>query len=158
MKKSAKKMTKMGFEKIRLAKSYNNVRVHDIIGGKEHTYRSKGEHKIAQILQLLKGGGHIKDWAYEQTKFSFPDDDNPVRTWLVDFDVLENDGRFYYIEYKGLVEPDTKRKLKLLHQYRPEVRVDMICADKRGVKKLGARATSHCRRVLTLREFTNNLF
>uniref|UniRef100_A0A6H1ZP12 Uncharacterized protein n=1 Tax=viral metagenome TaxID=1070528 RepID=A0A6H1ZP12_9ZZZZ len=143
---------RMGFNELALAKQYNNQSVHDIIGGKEYTYRSKGEHKIAKYLQLIKEQKYIKDWAYEQTKFSFPSEQDPVRTWLIDFDVLENDGRFYYIEYKGLVEPDTKRKIFLLNQYRPEIRLVMVISDKKNLKRLGSRATACCERVCLLRE------
>jgi len=148
---------KMGFEKRRFQKEYNNTWVHDIIGGKEHTYRSKGEHRIAKYLELLKVSGHIKDWAYEQTKFCFPSEKDPVKTWLVDFDILENDGTFYYIEFKGHVEPDVKRKLFLLAKYRPEVKVDMVFYSKADAKRLGSRATSCCRRVCTLAEITRGM-
>ena len=148
----------LGFKTNRkFCKQYNNIRITDIIGGKDYTYRSKGEHKIALYLELLKVGGHIKDWAYEQTKFSFPDEENPVRTWLIDFDVLENDGNFYYIEFKGLVEPDTKRKLFLLNQYRPKVKVVMVLADQKGMKKLGNRATIYCTRVCLLSDLTRGI-
>ncbi len=148
----------MGFEKDRrFAKQYNNQRVTETIGGKLCKFRSKGERKVALYLETLKIGGVIKDWAYEQTKFCFPSEKDPVRTWLIDFDVLENDGNFYYIEYKGLVEPDTKRKLYLLSKYRPEIKVVMVCADKKGIKKLGSRATSCCQRACLLRELTKGI-
>ena len=141
----------MGFEtNRRLSKQYNNQWVHTTINGKDYAFRSKGEHKVALYLETLRVCKVIKDWAYEQTKFCFPSEQDPVRTWLIDFDVLENDGNFYYIEYKGLVEPDTKRKLLLLSKYRPEVKVVMVCADKKGVTKLGSRATSCCQRVCVL--------
>ena len=149
---------RMGFEKDkRFAKQYNNQWITDTIGDKTCTFRSKGEHKVALYLETLRIGKYIKDWAYEQTKFSFPSEQDPVKTWLIDFDVLENDGSFYYIEFKGYVEPDTKRKLYLLSNYRPEVRVVMICADKKGIKKLGSRASSCCERVCLLRDLTKGI-
>lgn len=148
----------MGFEtNRRFVKEYNNQWVHTIIGGKEYNFRSKAEHKLARYLQLLKDSGYIKDWRYEQTKFCFPSEQDPVRTWLVDFDVLNNDGSFYYVEYKGHVEPDTKRKLLLLSQYRPEVELDMVFGNKKDMKRLGVRATACCRRVCTLGELTRGI-
>ncbi len=148
----------MGFEKDkRLAKQYNNQWVYATINGKDYQFRSKSEHKVALYLETLRIGKYIKGWAYEQTTFSFPSEADPVRTWLIDFDVLENDGKFYYIEFKGIVEPDTKRKLSLLSQYRPEVRVVMICSDKKGIKKLGSRASSCCERVCLLKDLTRNI-
>ena len=83
---------KMGFETRRFQKNYNNTWVRDTIGGKEYNFRSKGEHRLAKYLELLKVSGHIRDWLYENTTFCFPSEDDPVKTWLVDFDVLENDG------------------------------------------------------------------
>lgn len=148
---------KMGFEKKHFQKEYNNTWVHDCIGGKEYSFRSKGEHKVAQYLELLKQSGNIKDWAFEQTKFCFPSEQDPVRTWLVDFDVLENDGSFYYIEFKGHVEPDVKRKLLLLAKYRPEVKVDMVFYKKSDAKKLGSKASACCRRICTLSEMTHGI-
>lgn len=154
----AKKTEMMGFEKNkRFAKEYNNIRTYANIGGKDYNFRSKAEFKVADYLQLLKTSYLIKDWAYEQTKFCFPDKDNPVMTWLVDFDVLENDGSFYYIEYKGYVEPSVKRKLNLLAKYRPEVKLDMVFGSNRDLKRLGVRATACCRRVCTLGELTKGI-
>jgi hypothetical protein len=149
---------KMGYEKNKkFAKDYNNKPKWVTIGGKTFYSRSQGERDVAEYLELLKVGKVIKDWAFEQTKFCFPSEQDPVRTWLIDFDVLENDGSFYYIEFKGLVEPDTKRKLYLLRQYRPEVKVVMVCADKKGIKKIGSRASACCSRVCLLSDFTRGL-
>ena len=44
------------------------------------------ESKVACYLQLLKDSGYIKDWAYEEKRFEFPDD-----SWLIDFTVTETE-------------------------------------------------------------------
>ncbi len=99
-------MNKMGFNEIPPRRKYGNRPVDVEIDGKMYHFRSKAEYAVAEQLHLLKQQGYIKDFAYEQTKFCFPSEQDPVKTWLVDFDVLENDGSFYYIEYKGHVEPE----------------------------------------------------
>lgn len=145
-------MAKMGFEpNQRLIMDYKNKRVTMDIAGKTYTFRSILESKVAQYLQLLKDSGHIKDWAYEQTTFKFPDD-----RYLVDFDVINNDGTFYYLEAKGYVTAKTKRNLRLLNKYRPEVVIDMVFQNKHDIKKLGL-AKKYCRRVCLLKELTNGM-
>ena len=148
----------MGFEKNRrFQKDYHNTRTTAFINGKTCNFRSKGEFQIAKYLQFLKDFYQIKDWAYEQTKFCFPSEQDPVKTWLVDFDVINNDGTFYYIEFKGHVEPDTKRKLILLAKYKPEVQVDMVFYGKADMKRLGSKATACCRRVCLLKDLTKGI-
>jgi hypothetical protein len=142
-------MAKMGYEtNKRLIRDYHNRRETVTIGGKTFTVRSQLEKKIALYLDLLKANGHIKDWAFEQTTFRFPDD-----TYLVDFDVLENDGSFYYLEAKGYFDARSRRKLKLLNKYRPEVRLMLVLQSKSGLKKLGL-AKKYCWRVCLLSELT----
>lgn len=123
----------------------------ETIGGKTCNFRSKLEYKIAKYLQLLKDSGHIKDWQFEQTTFIFPDD-----RYLVDFDILENDGNFYYIEAKGRPDARTKRKLKLLAKYRPEVRVMLVFQNKKDIARLGL-SKKYCWRVCLLRDLTKDI-
>jgi ribosomal protein S8 len=143
---------KMGFDEPPLAKQYNNIWCEADIEGKHYWFRSRGERKIAYYLQLLKEQGYIKSWEYETHKFVFPDS-----SWLVDFTVRNNDDTFEYFEFKGLVEPDTKKKIKLVSKYYPDAQITMVMADKKGVKKLGARATSCCKRVCMLRDLTRGI-
>lgn len=148
---------KMGFDETPPRRKYGNRPVSVEIDGKMFHFRSKAEYDVAEYLHLLKQSGYIKDFAYEQTKFCFPSEAEPIKTWLLDFDILENDGSFYYIEVKGRVEPDTKSKLKLLNTYRPEVRVDMVFTTRRELNRLGSRATSYCRRVCLLSDLTGGM-
>lgn len=130
---------------------FKNVQTHLVLDGKDYEFRSILESKVAKYLQLLKDTGHIKDWAYEQTRFEFPDD-----SYLVDFDVINNDGTFYYIEVKGYCTAKTKRNLRLLNKYRPEIVLDMVFANKKDIKKLGL-AAKYCRRVCLLRDLTRGI-
>lgn len=146
-------MERMGLEQNKgIQKKYGNVFTNVIIGDKEYFFRSKAEVKLAKYLQLLKETGHKKDWEYESHKFVFADS-----SWLVDFTVRNNDDTFEYYEYKGYVEEDTRRKLKLLNKYWPQAQVTMVLGSKKQLKRLGARATSYCKRVCLLSELTKGL-
>jgi len=136
-------------------KEYKNQWVETDIDGRHFKFRSKGEYKLALYLQTLKQGGLIKEWYHEQHKFMFPDS-----SWLVDFTVVKNESKFIEIEhyeYKGFVERDTKKKLQLVNKYYPDAQIIMVMADNRGVKKLGSRATSYCKRVTTMRDLTRGI-
>ncbi len=101
------------------------------VADREYLFKSHLEAKVAGIIQLWKDVGIIKDWDYERTAFVFPDD-----KWKVDFDILNPDGTFYYIEAKGYIDNRTKRYLKLLNKYRPEITVDFFLAHKNDLQKL----------------------
>ena len=115
------------------------------IGGKTYRYRSQGEVRLARYLDLLKGAGVIKDWAYEQTTFVFPDD-----RYVIDFDVILPDGRLEYYEYKGMFDARSRRKLKLLLKYRPEVRLNLVFGQKSDARKVSKRLAAACNRLCVL--------
>jgi len=139
-------MERMGFEKNkRFARDYNNRRETCVVGGKECSFRSQLEKQVAQYLELLKVSGHIKDWAHEQTTFRFPDD-----RYLVDFDVLNPDGSFEYVEAKGQFDSRTRRKLMLIQKYRPEVKLTLVFKNKRDAAKVSRKMASACKRVCVL--------
>jgi len=117
---------KMGFEKKRPAKEYNNERVTAEVGGKEFNFRSKLEYMWAQYCQFRKEQGLIKDWAYEQTTFIFKEEIKGAKMFLVDFDILNTDGTFHYEECKGHLEPRDYTKYERLKKYRPEVVLDLV--------------------------------
>jgi len=142
---------KMGFGDKKFVKEYNNKRETLCIGGKTCNFRSQLEVKTAQYLQLLKDNGHIKDWAYEQTRFEFPDS-----KYLIDFDVLNNDGSFFYIESKGYMDAQAKRKLKMLNKYYPHAIVDMVFSNRSDIKRLKT-AVKYIRRATTINELTKGL-
>ncbi|MFA5298702.1 MAG: hypothetical protein WC389_10905 [Lutibacter sp.] len=138
---------------IKIQKKYGNTWVDDTIGGKVCKFRSKGEHKLAKYFELLKQSGHIKDWEHESHKFTFGN----IFSWLIDFTIRNNDDTFEYFEYKGYVEPDTKRKLYAVAEYYPQAKITLVMANNKGVKKLGVRATSCCKRVCLLSELTKGI-
>jgi len=133
------KKVMMGFEADkRIRKKYGNVPTTatitalNLYNNKTYYFRSKAEVKLARYLQLLKDAKQIKDYAYEQTTFHFPDD-----RYLVDFDVLNNDGSFEYFEMKGMFDARSRRKLRLINKYRPEVKLTMVFSSRRSAAKLG---------------------
>jgi len=137
---------RMGFESNkRFAKDFNNKPEEVCIGGKSFRVRSQGEKKLALYLELLKVGGHIKEWDFEQTTFHFPDD-----KYLVDFDVRTNNDEPEYYEYKGLFDARSRRKLQLLQKYRPEVKLTLVFAKRSDAKKVSKKMASFCKRVCIL--------
>lgn len=142
----------MGYDEPPLQKKYGNQITTETVGDKTYTFRSKAEVKLAQYYQLLKEQNYIKDWEYESHNFQFADS-----SWLVDFTIRNNDNTFEYVEYKGYVEPSTKRKLKLVSKYYPQAQITMVMASKKQIKRLGVRATSRCKRVCLLRDLTRNI-
>ena len=143
---------KMGFNEPPLQKKYGN-RVHNaVIGGKECKFDSKGEHKLALYLQLLKEQGYIKDWERESHTFVLVD-----TQWNVDFTVRNNDDSFEYYEYKGAVEPRTRKLIMQVSEFYPQAQITMVMANRKGIKKLGVRATSRCKRVCLLSDLTKGL-
>ena len=145
-------MVKMGFEKNRrLAVNYRNKRCTEIVGGKTCNFRSQLEYRVAKYLEVLKVAKQIKDWHYERTKFKFPDD-----SYLVDFDVEELDGSVYHIEAKGYITAKTRRNLRLLGKYEPDVILDMVFANKRDMAKLRTGA-KYCRRVVWIGDLTRGI-
>jgi hypothetical protein len=143
---------KMGYElNKRLIIDHHNKPEQVTIGGKTHKFRSQGEIKLAHYFELLKIGGHISDWFYETTNFIFPDD-----TYLVDFDIRNNDNTFEYYELKGYLTAKSKRNIRLLNKYRPEVKLTMVFLDKKNMKKMGLLANK-IHRVCLLKELTHGI-
>ena len=120
----------MGYEKQGFARTYNNRRETLEIGGQVCNFRSQLEKKVAQYLEVLRVGGHIKSWSFETTTFQFPDD-----KWLVDFDIRNNDDTFEYYEAKGMFDARARRKLKLVAKYRPDAKITMVFQNKRDMQK-----------------------
>lgn len=130
---------RMSFESNkRITRKFGNRPVSIQYGDKECHYRSQGEKRLGDYLELLKIGGYIKDWAFEQTTFHFPTGGR----YLVDFDILNNDGSFEYYEFKGLFKREDSLKLELLFAHRPEVQLTYVFECKRQAAKLARRKVS----------------
>jgi len=78
-------------------------------------------------------------------------------SWLVDFEIRNNDDSYEFYEYKGRVEPDTKWKLYMLNKCWPKVKITMVFGNVKQLQKLGSRATSCCQRVCLLSEITHGI-
>ncbi len=143
---------KMGFNEPPLRKKYGNHAHRAVVGGKDCKFDSNGEHKLANYLQLLKEQGYIKDWERESHSFILID-----TSWKVDFTVRNNDDSFEYYEYKGAVESRTRKLIMQVAEFHPQAQITMVMANKRGVKKLGVRATACCKRVCLLRDLTRGI-
>lgn len=142
----------MGFEADkRINKKYGNITCYALIGDRSFRFRSKLEHKVAMYLEVIKNGGWIKDWDYEGTTFRFPDD-----KWLIDFEVRNNDDSFEYIEAKGMFDARSRRKLKLVHKYRPDAKITMVFQNKRDMQKARLSA-KYCYRFCLLSELTRGI-
>lgn len=121
-------MEKMGFEKNRRFDSEYGKKITETIGGKTCHFRSTFERDWALYCEFRKRTGLIKDWAYEQTTFKFTGRDydfGPMR-YLVDFDILNNDGTFFYEECKGVLTGRDNTKFRRLAEIRPEVAIDLV--------------------------------
>ncbi len=124
---------RLGFEKSkRLVINYNNTRVTATIGGKLCKFRSKLEHNYALYLQFLKEQGEIKDWNFEQMNFIFKDEIKGAKSFLVDFDVLNNDGTFEHHETKGWLKGVDVTKFRRVAKYWPEAKLTLIMSGKKS--------------------------
>jgi hypothetical protein len=122
---------RMGFEPDkRLVIDYGNTRITETVGGKLCHFRSLLECNWAYYLQWLKEHDQIKDWAFEQTTFVFRDETRGAKQFLVDFDVLNNDGTFEYHETKGWLRGTDVTKFQRLAKYRPEVKITLVMSGK----------------------------
>ena len=124
-------MERLGFEKRKsFTVNHNNTRVTATIGGKLCKFRSKLEHNYAVYLQFLKEQGQIKDWNFEQMNFIFKDEIKGAKSYLVDFDVLNNDGTFEHHETKGWLKGVDVTKFRRVAKYWPEAKMILIMSGK----------------------------
>lgn len=121
----------MGFEKKKpLVIDYNNKPSTETVGGKTCNFRSDGERKLAIYFQHLKEQKYIRDWAFEQTRFTFPDETRGAKQFLVDFDILNMDHTFEYWEYKGWLRGSDVTKFRRVAKYRPEAKLVLVMSGK----------------------------
>lgn len=81
--------------------------------------RSSWEANICRYLNWLKGKNKIKEWAYEVETFEFPLK-RGTRFYTPDFKIIENDGSVLYWEVKGLMDSESKTRLKRFKKYHPK--------------------------------------
>jgi len=121
---------------------YRNQMAIAEVGGKKCRFRSQLEWRFARYLELLKCSGQISEWQYEAAQFCFPDD-----KWLVDFVVQLPGGEIEYYECKGYFDARSRRKIRLLSKYYPEIQINFVFAKKSDAKRLSKRARAACKRI-----------
>lgn len=95
-------------------------RVTELIGGKTYTYRSKFEYRYAVYLEVLKNGGEILDWYYEDedTFSEVKHKSGKVEIYRPDFAIDCVDGTLALHEVKGYFRSCDATKMKLfIEQY-----------------------------------------
>lgn len=117
---------KMGYEKTRLIRDFNNKRMTATIGGKTYNFRSQLEYNWALYCQFRKEQGLIKDWFYEQTTFRFNDEKCGAVKYLVDFDIRNNDDTFHYEECKGYLSARDRSKFRKVQKYYPQTKIHLV--------------------------------
>jgi len=110
-------------------RTYANVKkIHDTIGGKTYTFKSKFERDWAKYLQLLKEQGFINDWSYEPTKFIFEDETFGPISYTPDFGIQEDGRPVYFQECKGHFDSPTNTKFRRMAKpkHYPDIEIDLI--------------------------------
>ena len=98
----------------------------ETIGGKRYYFKSKLEKNYAKNLQLKKEHGKILDWFYEPKIFWFESIKRGTRTYLPDFQIIENNGTYYWVECKGYFDSRSKTKLKRFSKYYPSEKIVIV--------------------------------
>ncbi len=96
------------------------------IGRRKIFSRSTWEARYANHLEMLRQNGAIKDWKHEPREFWFLKIKRGVRSYKPDFVITENDGRKWYAEVKGWMDPKSATKLKRMKKYYPDIEVQVI--------------------------------
>lgn len=87
--------------------------------------RSVWEANTARWLNELKRRGDILDWKYEDVEFEFKGIKRGTRFYKPDFHVYE-EGREYFIEVKGHLDPKSVTMLTRMSKYYPDVTVLLL--------------------------------
>ena len=88
-------------------------------------YRSQLEADYANVLEMRRRAGEIRDWGYERIRLLLPGG----TTLKPDFDVLENDGGVSLHETKGLMREPARIKLRAAIEAYPGFRWWLIGTD-----------------------------
>ncbi len=96
------------------------------IGRRKIFSRSSWETWYANHLEFLRQNKTIKDWKHEPKEFWFLKIKRGVRSYKPDFLITENDGRKWYAEVKGWMDPRSATKLKRMKKYHPDIEVRVI--------------------------------
>jgi hypothetical protein len=92
-------------------------------------FRSKWEANYALYLDFLVKQKQIKGWEYEPDRFVFESIKFGTRSFIPDFKVINNDGKWEYHEVKGFLDGRSKTKLKRIAKYFPNIKLELIDKD-----------------------------
>ncbi len=76
--------------------------------------RSILEVRIARILDSLCAVGAYKIWSYEAEQIKFKGVKGGKRIYIPDFRVVDKSSRTFYIEGKGYLKPNDKKKMEAI--------------------------------------------
>jgi hypothetical protein len=96
------------------------------IGDVKKYYRSTWEANYARYLEWLKRRGEIQSWRHEPKTFWFLNIKRGTRSYLPDFEVIENGGKAVYHEVKGWLDDKSRVKLQRMAKYYPQEKIILI--------------------------------
>lgn len=98
------------------------------------SYQSKAEARYAKKLDILKGGGQIRDWR-PQVPVPLVVNSMLIAKYIVDFAIINNDGTRELIEIKGMETAVWKLKYKLFKALYPDLKITVIYADNKKKRR-----------------------
>lgn len=105
------------------------------IGGKRSYYRSRWEANYGHYLQWLTTLGEVIKWEHEPKTFWFDNLKRGCVSYRPDFYVEERNGKCYWVEVKGYMDPKSLTKIKRFRKYFPNEELRVI--DAKWFKKNG---------------------
>lgn len=99
------------------------------IGGVRFYSRSKWERNFARYLEYLKMMKEILLWQYEPEIFYFEGIKRGTTNYKPDFCVHGIDGKIYWYEVKGFMDPKSATKIKRFRKYFPEKTIYVVDKD-----------------------------
>jgi hypothetical protein len=93
-------------------------------------FRSSWERNWARYLNFLISQGLVVAWEYESKTFEFVGIKRGSRFYTPDFLVTYPDGHQEFDEIKGYMDPRSKTKLQRMAKYHPDVKVNLVDADR----------------------------
>lgn len=81
-----------------------------------YSFKSATEANFARILNLLG-----LEWRYEERVFTFPDRKRKPFLYIMDFEIIKGNDRFFpgFYEVKGFMNSESRNKLTLLKKVHP---------------------------------------
>ena len=90
-----------------------------------------GEVYLAETLRKLRRRGEISSFTYEPETWAYQYE---PQNYTVDFKVITRDGRELFLEYKGKMTKETRKKLRAIKRCNPDKTFHIIF--ERGANKI----------------------